>query len=152
MEPPCPTCWVRRTSATRPTYCALSPSEAASLETICLSGPGILWEWHTPMLASTLWYTTTKWVPLVDAEGPVTPQGPWHHLQTIDGWARSAGAANDQCHLRVQVIESWFLIDMETIESFYGQGFRAQALPPLQRTATTTAPACAGLSHVPFQC
>ena len=22
---------------------------------------------------------------LVDAEGPVTPQGPWHHLQTIDG-------------------------------------------------------------------
>ena len=22
---------------------------------------------------------------LVDAEGPVTPQGPWHHLQTTDG-------------------------------------------------------------------
>ena len=59
----------------------------------------------------------------------MTPQGPWRHLQTIDGWARPAGAANDQCHLRVQVIESWFLIDMETIESFYGQGFRAQALP-----------------------
>ena len=80
MEPPCPTCWIRRTSSTWPTFCALLPSEAASLETICLSGPGILWEWHTPMLALALWYYTTKWVLLVDAEGPVTPQGPWHHL------------------------------------------------------------------------
>ena len=69
---------VRRTSSTWPTYCALLPSEAASLETICLSGPGILWEWHTPMLASILWYSTTKWVlsrrrGTGDAAGPMAP-------------------------------------------------------------------------------
>ena len=47
--------------------------------------PGDTVGWHTPMLALTLWYYSTEWVLLVDAEGPVTPQGPWHHLQTIDG-------------------------------------------------------------------
>ena len=44
MEPPCPTYWIRRTSSTWPTYYALLSSEVASLETICLSGPGILWD------------------------------------------------------------------------------------------------------------
>ena len=59
----------------------------------------------------------------------MTPQGPWHHLQTIDGWARPADTTNNQCDLMVQLMESWFLTDMETLKSFYGQGFRAQAFP-----------------------
>ena len=29
-------------------------------------------------------------------------------------------------------MESWFLTDMETLESFYGQGFRAQAFPAIR--------------------
>ena len=30
----------------------------------------------------------------------------------------------------VEVMESWFLADVDALESFYGQGFRRQALPP----------------------
>ena len=29
----------------------------------------------------------------------------------------------------VQVMETWFLADVNTLESYYGQGFRRQALP-----------------------
>ena len=66
---------------------------------------------------------------LVDAEAPVTAQDPWTHLSTHDDWTRPAGATNDQCHLMVQVMESWFLADREALEDFYQQRFRPQALP-----------------------
>lgn len=65
---------------------------------------------------------------LVDAEGPVTASNPWDHLKN-DNWDRPGGATNDQCHLMVQVMESWFLADREALQSHYGQGFRPQALP-----------------------
>ena len=67
---------------------------------------------------------------LVDAEGPVTAKSAWHHLQASAGWQRPSGATDDQCHLMVQVMESWFLADKDTLASYYGQGFRGQALPP----------------------
>ena len=66
---------------------------------------------------------------LVDAEAPVTAQDSWTHLRTRDGWTRPAGATNDQCHLMVQVMESWFLADREALATFYQQRFRPQALP-----------------------
>ena len=66
---------------------------------------------------------------LVDSEAPVTSQGPWQHLKVRDGWERPDGATDEQCHLMVQVMESWFLADADTLSSFYGQGFRRQALP-----------------------
>ena len=66
---------------------------------------------------------------LVDAEEPVTALGPWEHLKGRDNWDRPAGATTQQCHLMVQVMESWFLADMAALESYYGQGFRRQALP-----------------------
>ena len=66
---------------------------------------------------------------LVDAEGPVTAVGPWEHLKSRDNWDRPAGTTNQQCHLMVQVMESWFLADMAALVSYYGQGFRRQALP-----------------------
>ena len=65
---------------------------------------------------------------LVDAEGPVTTPGPWQHLKVRDGWDRPASASDDQCHLMVQVMESWFLADPDALASFYGQGFRPQSL------------------------
>ena len=64
---------------------------------------------------------------LVDAEEPVTVPSPWQHLQASDGWGRPVGATDEQCHLMVQVMESWFLAD--ALESFYGQRFRRQAFP-----------------------
>ena len=71
---------------------------------------------------------------LVDAERPVrTPAAnakPWEHLkQRPDGWSRPGDATDEQCHLMVQAMESWFLADMDALESYYGQGFRKSALP-----------------------
>ena len=66
---------------------------------------------------------------LVDAEGPVTAKTAWGHLQQSDGWSRPKGATDDQCHLMVQVMESWFLADKDALQAYFGQGFRRQALP-----------------------
>ena len=45
---------------------------------------------------------------LVDAEEEVTASSAWAHLRSRDNWRRPTGATNDQCHLMVQVMESWF--------------------------------------------
>ena len=66
---------------------------------------------------------------LVDAEEPVTATGPWAHLGARDGWTRPAGATDDQCHLMVQVMESWFLADRPALGDFFGQRFQESALP-----------------------
>ena len=66
---------------------------------------------------------------LVDAEEPVRSRGPWQHLKSTDNWNQPRGATNDQCHLMVQVMESWFLADPEALESYYGQAFQRAALP-----------------------
>jgi hypothetical protein len=68
---------------------------------------------------------------LVDAEGPCSTSGPWQHLAAprYDGWMKPKTAEDDQCHLMVQVMESWFLVDPNELGKYYGQGFRAAALP-----------------------
>ena len=66
---------------------------------------------------------------LVDAEGPVTTTGPWQHLKRQDNWGRPRAATDEQCHLMVQVMESWFLADVGALESFFGRDFRESALP-----------------------
>ena len=69
---------------------------------------------------------------LVDAEGPVTVARPWEHLKTSDGWDQPDTVTDTQCHLMVQVMESWFLTDRKALEDHYGQGYRSNALPPRQ--------------------
>ena len=67
---------------------------------------------------------------LVDAEGPVAAAESWRHLEDQAGWKRPANATNDeQCHLMVQAMESWFLADKKALGKFYGQGFQESALP-----------------------
>ena len=66
---------------------------------------------------------------LVDAEEPVKAIGPWQHLKASDNWNRPKSATDDQCHLMVQVMESWFLADTDALKSFYGQKFQELALP-----------------------
>ena len=66
---------------------------------------------------------------LVDAESPVTARGPWQHLKGIENWDPPPGATDSQCHLMVQVMESWFLADVSALQSYFGQGFRPQDLP-----------------------
>ncbi|MFL5344988.1 MAG: DUF4276 family protein [Hyalangium sp.] len=67
---------------------------------------------------------------LVDAEAPVNPKKTiWEHLKQQDGWAPPSGATEDNTHLMVQCMESWFLADPETLAGHYGQGFQESALP-----------------------
>ena len=58
---------------------------------------------------------------------------PWEHLKVRigDGWNSPDGTTDTQCHLMVQVMETWFLADRETLVAFFGQGFRTSALPSI---------------------
>ncbi len=75
---------------------------------------------------------------LVDAERPVEQGGSWRHLNNRDGWPRPAGATDEQCHLMVQIMESWFLADGDALKEFYGQGYRQNALPQNPRIEQIT--------------
>jgi len=67
---------------------------------------------------------------LVDAEGPVTSDSPWEHLRsrTGDEWS-NPGVDDKHCHLMVQTMEAWLVADRDKLSEYYGQGFRANALP-----------------------
>ena len=66
---------------------------------------------------------------LVDAEDPITDgHRPWQHLNKRDGWSKPRNATEEQCHMMVLLMESWFLADKEALREYYGQGFRADAI------------------------
>ncbi|ADO68523.1 DUF4276 family protein [Stigmatella aurantiaca] len=67
---------------------------------------------------------------LVDAEAPVgSAQEVWSHLEQRDGWTPPDGATEDNTHLMVQCMESWFLADVPALSAYFGKGFQASALP-----------------------
>ena len=73
---------------------------------------------------------------LVDSEGPVQEQhqrdgnfDPWGHLRFRDGWVRPQNVDDDQAHLMVQCMESWFLADRQCLQNFFRDNFQANALP-----------------------
>jgi hypothetical protein len=67
---------------------------------------------------------------LVDSEEPVTSNS-WQHLRnrTGDNWLRPEGVSDDQAHLMVQVMESWFLANKEALTDYYGEEFLVGSLP-----------------------
>lgn len=67
---------------------------------------------------------------LVDSETPVTEK-PWLHLHHRKGdqWKRPDGTDDQNVHLMVQVMESWFLADRDALAEYFGRHFRASALP-----------------------
>jgi len=82
---------------------------------------------------------------LVDSEEPVSPchqKGqpeawqPWLHLKQRNGdaWKKPAGAKDTECHLMVQVMETWFLADRRALTTFFGQYFNEKALPATGRS------------------
>lgn len=53
---------------------------------------------------------------------------PWDHLKFRDNWD-SPGVDDSHCHLMVQVMEAWFVADINALRQFYGQGFKENAIP-----------------------
>lgn len=71
---------------------------------------------------------------LIDSEGLVSADQlgrPWAylHARPDDRFDRPAVATDDQAHLMVQCMETWFLPDRQTLRSFFGQGFHDASLP-----------------------
>ena len=80
--------------------------------------------------------------PIMDNYNPddMSTWKPWHHLKNrqgqdgafVDNWDKPAGANDCDCHLMVQVMEAWFLTDMEALKRFYKQNFSESTLPERQ--------------------
>ncbi len=68
---------------------------------------------------------------LVDSENPIADVSPWMHLLKRPGdlWPFPPNGRDDDCHLMVQCMESWFLTDHATLGAFFGQGFNPATLP-----------------------
>lgn len=67
---------------------------------------------------------------LVDSEDVVRPGiETWAHLHTLDGWDSPPGATEDNVHLMVVCMESWFLADLDTLANFFGQRFNRNVFP-----------------------
>lgn len=66
---------------------------------------------------------------LVDSEASVT-KPPWEHLKDRDNW-NSAGIDDTHCHLMVQSMEAWFIADIDTLKTFYGQKFKENSIPKI---------------------
>ncbi len=81
---------------------------------------------------------------LVDSEGPVTVGTRAGHLRqrTGDDWDLS-GVPEDHIHLMVQAMEAWIVADPEALGTYYGQGFRPNALPRRQNLEDETKVDCA---------
>jgi hypothetical protein len=67
----------------------------------------------------------------VDAESCVEPEKwkPWNHLKNRDGWDCPERGLDEECHLMVEVMESWFLTDTNALKGYYGQNFIENILP-----------------------
>jgi hypothetical protein len=65
---------------------------------------------------------------LIDSEAAVN-QLPWLHVYQQDKWSKPKGAADDQLHLMVQIMENWFLCDRKMLADYFGKGFNDKHLP-----------------------
>ena len=67
---------------------------------------------------------------LVDSEDSIgVEEGSWAHLKRRDNWDKPVAATDDNAHLMVQCMESWFLADKDKLAAFFGDGFHPKALP-----------------------
>ena len=87
---------------------------------------------------------------LVDSEAPVaTGQSVWQHL----GWDRPLGAGDDQAFMMVQIMETWFLADRDSLKRYFGTEFRENALkqwPQLEDVSKETV--LSTLEHATTNC
>lgn len=65
---------------------------------------------------------------LIDADHPVSTTPAEHVRRHFKRTWKTL--RNGQCHLMVQIMEAWFLADVEALREFYAKGFHAKAIPP----------------------
>ena len=65
---------------------------------------------------------------------------PWYHLKNrqgedgviADNWDKPDGTSDEDCHLMVRVMETWFFADVDALKRYYGQGFSENVIPKRQ--------------------
>lgn len=69
---------------------------------------------------------------LIDSDDEVseedTPKSFLQKQEKSKNWEWK-NVGDEQCQLMVQIMESWFLADVETLQSYYGQKFNSKAIP-----------------------
>ena len=71
---------------------------------------------------------------LIDSEGPIHPNSiidstkleswnPWLHLQCSDKWSKPEISDIKDCHLMVEIMEAWFIADIDTLKEYFGYKF-----------------------------
>lgn len=69
---------------------------------------------------------------LVDSEDPVADiERTWSHLQSRDGWAKPAGAEDEQVLLMTTCMETWIVADREALKRRFPNCLQESALPSL---------------------
>ena len=91
---------------------------------------------------------------LVDSENSVAEGvGPWLHLKGGDNWDKPADATDENAHLMVQCLESWFLADKEALARYFGGGFKINSLSSQSEVeAVSKSDIEAGLKMATRQC
>ena len=83
------------------------------------------------LFAKDIEHPDPKRVPflLVDSENSVAAgHSVWQYLQANDKWNRPPNAGADQAFLMVQVMETWFLADRNSLKRYFDAEFRENAL------------------------
>lgn len=67
---------------------------------------------------------------LVDSEGPIAVT-PWKHVsqRVGDGWKQPKGASDNHLHFMVQMMEAWFLADVDALKKYFDPKFQENKLP-----------------------
>lgn len=68
---------------------------------------------------------------LVDSEDQVNAPTRWEHVRQRkdDNWAPPPGTADDNLHFMAPTMEAWLCSDAPALASWFGEGFKAEALP-----------------------
>ncbi len=53
----------------------------------------------------------------------------WQHLKLRDNWDKPAEASEQHAYLMVQVMETWFLADIEALRAYFGNNLKPDKIP-----------------------
>jgi hypothetical protein len=68
----------------------------------------------------------------IDSEEPLADlEAAWQHLEARDGWARPAGAVDEQVLFMTTCMETWFVADRAALQEHFKDKLQVSALPPL---------------------